>query len=89
MSKWPTYSAPYSDTCMMLKTKRCPQNIVQLKVENLKLGNALLQQQKKPHYVNSSFPLFPSILKQLYGKNILKVSTGRNTETIKACKRKL
>lgn len=50
MSKWPTYtgSAPYSDTCMMLKTKRCPQNIVQLKVENLKLGNALLQQQKNP-----------------------------------------
>lgn len=31
----------------MLKTKRCPQNIVQLKVENLKLGNALLQQKKK------------------------------------------
>lgn len=48
MSKWPTYSAPYSDTCMMLKTKRCPQNIVQLKVENLKLGDALLQQQKNP-----------------------------------------
>lgn len=33
---------------MMLKTKRCPQNIVQLKVENLKLGNALLQEQKNP-----------------------------------------
>lgn len=50
LSKWPTYtgSAPYSDTCMMLKTKRCPQNIVQLKVENLKLGNALLQEQKNP-----------------------------------------